>query len=56
MSSFAKQLFSMDPERAVQWATTISDPESRAHRVDKLVAQWRTQDGAAAKAWLEKRE
>lgn len=53
ISSFAKKLATMDPERALQWAGTISDPEQRTKRMDKLVAQWRAKDPKAAEAWTQ---
>ena len=48
MSGFAKRLFSTDPERALQWVSSITNEEDRTHRVPRLLNQWRQQDAVAA--------
>lgn len=52
VGAFSRKLFSMDPERAVQWASSISDAEERGQRLDELLRQWRNVDDSAAETWL----
>lgn len=50
--SFSNKLFSIDPERAIQWATSISDPKTRDNRLNSLLDQWQKQDPTAATTYL----
>ncbi len=52
VSSFSKKLFTMDPERALQWAASINDTQERQDRTEKLIREWRNTDATAADAWL----
>ena len=54
VSSFSKKLFTMDAERAIQWASSISDEQERVKRVENLLKQWQARDPDAAKTWLER--
>ncbi len=54
--TFTNELFSMDPERAVQWASAIDNPERKAKQVHKLVEQWENIDASSARAWQAKQE
>jgi hypothetical protein len=54
VSSFSKRLFSIDPERALQWASSIAEGKERVRRTDKLIEQWRAQNAESADAWLKR--
>ena len=51
VSSFTKKLFSIDPERALQWAGTIVDAKERERRTGRLMEQWRAQDAEGLATW-----
>ena len=48
---FSDQLVSIDPERAVQWASSINDPNRRAKHVENLLSKWRAADPKAVEQW-----
>ena len=49
--TFANELLPIDPERSVQWAKTIHEPNKRSKEVNQLVKQWRKIDPVAADRW-----
>ncbi|MEM7385947.1 MAG: hypothetical protein AAF514_13485 [Verrucomicrobiota bacterium] len=51
ISAFTRELVSIDPERALQWASSINDPTQREKQMGKLVDQWRKTDAPAVDAW-----
>ncbi|MCB1099782.1 MAG: hypothetical protein KDN22_29710 [Verrucomicrobiae bacterium] len=53
VSSFSQKLFSIDPERAVQWAMSIDGEQERTTHIERLVEQWQATDADAANDWLE---
>ena len=50
---FVRSLIKTDPEAALLWSTSISDPGKRSRRLAELFPKWAEQDGPAAAAWLE---
>ena len=52
VEGFATELSREDPESAMAWATTISDPSVRAQAVTDVAQDWYRQDRSAVEAWL----
>ena len=52
---FSDQLISIDPERAVQWASSINDPNRRRKHVENLLSKWRAADPHAVEQWEARR-
>ena len=50
---FVRSLTKTDPEAALLWSTSITDPGKRSRRLAELFPKWAEQDGPAAAAWLE---
>ena len=56
VSTFAKELFPIDPKAALNWADSIHNEKQRGDRVAKLLKQWRVSDPNAVEAWLANQE
>lgn len=52
--TFARQVSELDPESALQWAETISDPTLRESTIDHVFGDWRARDATAAQTFLQK--
>lgn len=53
IDGFATRLAREDPEAAVAWANSISDPEIKQDALVRVAQVWWRSDAAAAGAWLE---
>lgn len=56
ISGFTRQLVWEEPESAMIWAESISDPTLRAEVVEARIQVWISHDRAAASAWMEQSE
>jgi hypothetical protein len=52
--TFARQVSELDPESALRWAETISEPSQRESTIDHVFSDWRARDAAAARSFLQK--
>jgi RNA polymerase sigma factor (sigma-70 family) len=52
--TFARQVSDLDPESALRWAETISEPAQRESTIDHVFSDWRTRDAVAARSFLQK--
>ena len=52
--TFARQVSDLDPESALRWAETISEPALRESTIDHVFGAWRARDAAAAQSFLQK--
>ena len=48
-----RSLVRTDPEAALLWSASISDPGKRSRRLAELLPQWSAKDDTAARSWLE---
>jgi hypothetical protein len=46
--TFARQVADLDPESALQWATTVSDETMRRSATEHILKNWRASNPAAA--------
>jgi hypothetical protein len=53
VEAFSAVLLESDPERALQWATTLSDVARRDAQVGSLLGKWRKKDPPTAEAWTK---
>ena len=49
---FASDIQQRDPEGAMVWALSISDPLERMDRLERLAGRWNFRDKNAARAWI----
>ena len=49
---FASEIQQRDPEGAMVWALSISDPLERMDRLERLVGRWNFREKKAARAWI----
>jgi hypothetical protein len=52
--SYAMVVSQRDPAAAMDWASSVRDPEQRSQSVEQVYQQWRTKDANAANAALDK--
>ena len=53
VAGFGSSAFDRDPEGAVAWVQTISDPRDRDRQTEELMRRWLSTDANAARAWLD---
>ncbi len=51
-TTFARQIADLDPENALLWADSVTDPTSREEAIDHIFTNWRTREPAAAEQFL----
>ena len=51
--TFARQVADLDPESALQWATTVSDAAVSEGTIDHIFKSWHARDPASASAFLQ---
>ena len=49
---FGRATIDRDPDSALTWALTITDPKVRADTIEHLVWKWQIADASAAREWL----
>jgi hypothetical protein len=52
VSAFATRIAPVDPQLALQWATTIAEPGARSSEIEAAIESWFEVDPAKAIAWL----
>jgi RNA polymerase sigma factor (sigma-70 family) len=52
--TFSRQVAELDPEIALRWAETITDPAQREATVVHVFQRWQARDAAAAQSFLQK--
>lgn len=52
LKALSRQISNEDPEAALAWANTISDPQIRANQTESLAREWLALDPANAKKWI----
>jgi RNA polymerase sigma factor (sigma-70 family) len=52
--TFARQVADLDPESALRWAETVSDPTMREGTLDHVYTNWYQRDATAAENFLQK--
>jgi hypothetical protein len=52
VSAFTNQVSDSDPEGAVAWASTISDPNTRKVDLERIAITWMGRDEDAASRWI----
>jgi hypothetical protein len=52
VSAFTKQVSDSDPEAAVAWASTISDPNTSKVDLERIAITWMGRDEDAASRWI----
>lgn len=50
--TFARQVTDLDPESALAWADTITDPSLRESTIDQIWSSWHARDSLAATSYL----
>ncbi len=52
LSTFSTAIIDIDPESAVTWAATISDPAQKTEHLTMLLDEWVAMDGKFARDWI----